>query len=72
MVSDSSKLGVAETPPVKKGAGKKGTHSATWMILSRNMEEAIVGTTRLGPMTATGISQEPLIPAHRSSRFFVW
>lgn len=69
IVSDSSKrVGQAETPPVKKGVGKKGTHSATWMILSRNVEEAIVATTRLGPMTVTGISQEPLIPALGSSR----
>ena len=54
--------GQAEMPPVKKGAGKKRTHSATWMILSRNREGAIVATTRLGPMTATGTIQEPLIP----------
>lgn len=64
----AANAGQAETPPVKKAAGKNGTHSKMWMILSRNTEEAIVATTRLRPMTATGISQEPLIPAQRSSR----
>jgi hypothetical protein len=42
------------------------------MILSRDMEEVIVATTRLDPMKATGISQEHLIPARGSSRSFVW